>query len=92
MSRCSSARVHAHPPERTPTVLTMQHALGPCGWPWVCARADLVFDGVRVTNPPANGAWGKKYYYCKGVSSGVAMGGTWPVPPCFRNQTAVHGH
>ena len=43
----------------------------------------LVFDGVRVTNPPSDGAWGEAYYYCRGVASGIAMGGTWPVPPCF---------
>ena len=47
----------------------------------------LVFDGVRVIDPPSDGAWGKKYYYCKGVSSGIAKGDTWPVPPCFEDQT-----
>lgn len=47
----------------------------------------LVFDGVRVTDPPSDGAFGKKYYYCKGVSSGIAKGDTWPVPPCFKDQT-----
>ena len=47
----------------------------------------LVFDGVTVTNPPSGGAWGTDYYYCKGVATGVAKGGTWPVPPCFKDET-----
>jgi len=31
--------------------------------------------------------WGEDYYYCKGVKTGVATGTTWPVPPCFEDQT-----
>lgn len=27
------------------------------------------------------------YYLCEGVEGGVAMGGTWPVPPCFADRT-----
>jgi len=50
----------------------------------------LVFDGVRVIDPPSNGAWGKDYYYCKGVQSGIAKGDTWPVPPCFKDETDGH--
>ena len=38
---------------------------------------NIVFDGVVVKNPPAN------YYVCKNVASGIATGGTTPVPPCF---------
>lgn len=48
---------------------------------------NLVFDSVRVIDPPDDGAWGKTYYYCKGVESGVARGRTWPVPSCFRDET-----
>merc|ERR1712080_476572 len=51
----------------------------------------LVFDGVRVKDPPAHGSWGKDYYYCDGVKSGIAMGDTWPVPPCFEDHTN-HAH
>lgn len=67
--------------------------LNPKGSPGVIFGNDsnpikgLVFDGVRVENPPEGGAWGKDYYYCKGVSSGIAKGSTWPVPPCFEDQT-----
>jgi len=50
----------------------------------------LVFDGVRVVDPPSRGAWGKDYYYCNGVTSGIAKGNTWPVPPCFEDQTDGH--
>jgi hypothetical protein len=47
---------------------------------------NLVFDGVKVEDPPKDGSWGKDYYYCKGVSNGIATGGTWPVPPCFEQK------
>jgi polygalacturonase len=50
----------------------------------------LVFDGVRVKDPPSDGSWGKKYYFCKGVASGIAKGDTWPVPPCFEDHTEKH--
>ena len=40
-----------------------------------------------VENPPADGAWGDAFYYCEGVEGGVATGATWPVPPCFDDQT-----
>ena len=44
----------------------------------------VVFDNVVVT-PLDKGKkpWGDQFYYCKGVSRGVAIGGTTPVPPCF---------
>lgn len=48
---------------------------------------NLVFDGVRVKNPGRK-PWGEKYYYCENVEGGVAMGDTWPVPPCFSSPRA----
>ena len=42
---------------------------------------DVTFDGVVVTNPGAD-PWGDDYYSCWGAN-GSAIGGTWPVPPCF---------
>ena len=36
---------------------------------------------------PADGAFGKDYFHCEGVQGAVATGGTWPVPPCFSNNT-----
>ena len=55
---------------------------------------NVVFDGVRFEDPPANGAFGSKYFHCEGVEGGIAKGGTWPVPPCFTNETvaAAGGH
>ena len=46
----------------------------------------VVFDNV-VFNAPGNTPWGDAYYHCEGVKSGVAKGSTWPVPPCFEDQT-----
>jgi len=48
---------------------------------------NLVFDNVRFIDPPSDGAFGKKYFHCEGVESGVAKGDTWPVPPCFKDAT-----
>ena len=48
---------------------------------------NLVFDGVRFIDPPADGAFGSDYFHCEGVQNGVARGGTWPVPPCFKHET-----
>ena len=48
---------------------------------------NLTFDGVRFIDPVNNGAWGKDHFYCKGVENGVAIGDTFPVPPCFANKT-----
>ena len=50
---------------------------------------NIVFDGVRFIDPPAHGAFGSDYFHCVGVQGGVARGGTWPVPPCFTNGSAV---
>ena len=47
----------------------------------------VVFDSVVIENPPTDGAWGTDYYSCEGVLGGVATGSTWPVPPCFDDQT-----
>ena len=44
----------------------------------------VVFDNVTVLPVDAGKKpWGNEYYYCKGVSRGLATGGTNPVPPCF---------
>ena len=44
----------------------------------------VVFENV-VVMPMDKGKkpWGDQFYYCKGVSHGLAKGGTNPVPPCF---------
>eukprot|EP00966_Prymnesium_polylepis_P245508 5679701-Prymnesium_polylepis.1 len=41
----------------------------------------VTFDNVTVVDPPKS-PWGDDYYSCWGVE-GTAVGGTWPVPPCF---------
>jgi hypothetical protein len=46
----------------------------------------VTFEDVVFVNPPPDGAWGADYYYCEGAP-GVATGSTWPVPPCFEDQT-----
>ena len=47
---------------------------------------NIIFDGVRVI-----GAWNepdhKKYLRCEGVENGLALGDTYPVPPCFQDGT-----
>lgn len=48
---------------------------------------NIVFDDV-VFNNPGEKPWGDDYFTCEGVSSGVALGNTWPVPPCFEDKTA----
>lgn len=40
---------------------------------------NVVFDNVVVKNGPGN------YYDCK-HTNGIAVGGTYPVPPCFKKQ------
>eukprot|EP00500_Bicosoecida_sp_ms1_P000277 CAMPEP_0203812228 /NCGR_PEP_ID=MMETSP0115-20131106/4032_1 /ASSEMBLY_ACC=CAM_ASM_000227 /TAXON_ID=33651 /ORGANISM="Bicosoecid sp, Strain ms1" /LENGTH=560 /DNA_ID=CAMNT_0050721069 /DNA_START=73 /DNA_END=1752 /DNA_ORIENTATION=- len=48
---------------------------------------NVVFDGVVVNNPSTKPAkWGTGYL-CEGVASGVATGGTTPVPSCFKDDT-----
>ena len=46
----------------------------------------VVFEDVTVINPGSK-PWGDDYYDCQGVTGGVAKGSTWPVPPCFEDQT-----
>ena len=48
---------------------------------------NVTFDGVVVNNPAAGDA--AEYHTCEGVASGVATGGTRPVPACF---TEVDNH
>ena len=43
---------------------------------------NIVFDGVRVLN--ATSPELESYHTCEGVESGVALGDTYPVPPCFK--------
>ncbi|KAJ8600586.1 hypothetical protein CTAYLR_008175 [Chrysophaeum taylorii] len=47
---------------------------------------NVTFQDVTVQNP-ADEPWGDAQYYCSGVASGTATGKTWPVPPCFGDQT-----
>jgi polygalacturonase len=48
----------------------------------------VTFDNVKINNPGMK-PWGKEYYKCRGVASGVATGDTWPVPPCFTDNTTA---
>ena len=50
---------------------------------------NIVFDGVRVVDAQSETL--ASYYKCEGVQSGVAMGDTYPVPPCFQDQTTASG-
>merc|ERR1711957_491437 len=45
---------------------------------------NVVFEDVRFNNPGSKPF--KDYYYCQNVY-GVARGNTWPVPPCFKDET-----
>lgn len=47
---------------------------------------NIVFEDV-VFNSPGDKPWGEDFYACEGVASGVALGNTWPVPPCFEDRT-----
>jgi len=46
---------------------------------------NIVFDGVRVLQ--AENSDVERYHTCKGVETGVAIGDTHPVPPCFKDLT-----
>lgn len=48
---------------------------------------NITFDGVRVLN--ASNPNQEKYHTCGGVESGVALGDTYPVPPCFQDKTDI---
>ena len=45
----------------------------------------LLYRLVSLPNP--DNPWGDGYYKCEHVTSGVATGATWPVPPCFEDRT-----
>ena len=47
---------------------------------------DITFDNVIVTDPGKH-PWGDLYYWCQGVNHSFATQNTYPVPPCFTNQT-----
>ena len=49
---------------------------------------NITFDGVKFVNPGSK-PWGSKYWKCDGVGSGIATGNTWPVPPCFKDETTA---
>eukprot|EP01126_Amoeba_proteus_P053927 TRINITY_DN6600_c0_g1_i1.p1 TRINITY_DN6600_c0_g1~~TRINITY_DN6600_c0_g1_i1.p1 ORF type:complete len:234 (-),score=45.02 TRINITY_DN6600_c0_g1_i1:51-752(-) len=44
---------------------------------------NIIFDNVVVKHPPG-WPWTPDYYTCEGVARGIAVGGTWPVPKCFK--------
>ena len=46
---------------------------------------NIVFEDVRVIN--AANANVERYHTCEGVATGIATGETYPVPPCFTDQT-----
>jgi hypothetical protein len=65
--------VFINSPEQSPGVL-LGNATNP--------MHNVIFDNVVVTNAPAD-PWGDDFYFCDGMQ-GTAMGGTSPVPPCFK--------
>ena len=72
-------RVDIYRPKMSPGVL-----LAPPGNP-----ATVTFDAVRVHNASTTGSGvhGTQYFRCEGFE-GVALGGTSPVPPCFKERRA----
>jgi len=46
----------------------------------------VVFEDVRFNNPGTSPF--SDYYYCQNAN-GVAKGNTWPVPPCFKDETGT---
>ena len=68
------------------TIATKRNA---CSHQLLYKRRLKHFPLFRFIDPPADGVWGHKYYFCKGVQTGVAVGGTWPVPPCFTNDSEI---
>ena len=46
---------------------------------------NVVFDGVRVVDAASEDF--SRYTKCEGVSNGIAIGDTYPVPPCFEDYT-----
>ena len=49
---------------------------------------NIVFDGVRVLNAANSDV--ERYHTCEGVTGGIALGDTHPVPPCFKDMTDKH--
>ena len=47
----------------------------------------IVFDGVRFQDPPADGAFGKDYFFCKGVRHQTLHPPPLPCRPFFLVQT-----
>ena len=46
---------------------------------------NIIFDGVRVLNAKDDKVG--QYHTCDGVQTGLALGDTNPVPPCFQDRT-----
>jgi len=46
---------------------------------------NIVFDGVRVVEAADDKV--SRYHTCLGVQTGIALGDTFPVPPCFEDRT-----
>lgn len=46
---------------------------------------NVIFDNVVVVNPGEK-PWGPTYNDCDGIE-GIARGKTWPIPPCFKDET-----
>jgi len=51
----------------------------------VTPMQNIVFDGVRVLNAKDDKVG--RYHTCDGVETGLALGDTNPVPPCFQDRT-----
>lgn len=49
---------------------------------------EVTFDGVRFIDPPTDGSFGPAFFHVEGVK-GVALHGTWPVPPTFVNRSGT---
>ena len=88
-SKCDAPK-DAHYINVTLRDITVNH---PKGNPGVILANDdseiqnVTFDNVIVNHLSTHKTkWGTNYY-CKGVKRGVARGGTYPVPPCFEDQT-----
>lgn len=47
---------------------------------------NVIFDNVVVTNP-AKEPFGDHHYHCENAGNAVALGSTWPVPACFKDET-----
>ena len=48
-----------------------------------------MFDGVRVVEAADDKV--SRYHTCTGVETGIALGDTFPVPPCFEDRTDTWG-